>query len=313
MNDTSLPEKLHSTCPICKLPEGGKSLKILIKDIWKNPHYVHHCKICNLYYLECKPEPSDLLIFYQHEYYFKSKVLDAIKKRFRLARCKSQFEYIQEKCTNGFQSVIEIGAGDGMLLSFFKNSNKSVMGTELSKKYQLVDQITYGINLTGKDFYMLEEKCNLLIMSHVFEHFIDFYEVYKKANELIERDGYFFIEIPNSPKLNEVSELLLNEYLQSSHIHNFDYENIIKTIPSNFNLISIDRYNYNIKFTNNKNQGIEISRTLLDGKFSSKNLFQIIGNFILVLVNPKNFYKRVSLKSQWLGYGDNIRIILQKK
>lgn len=102
MNDTSLPEKLHSTCPICKLPEGGKSLKILIKDIWKNPHYVHHCKICNLYYLECKPEPSDLLIFYQHEYYFKSKVLDAIKKDLDLLDVKVSLSIFKKNVLTDF-------------------------------------------------------------------------------------------------------------------------------------------------------------------------------------------------------------------
>lgn len=300
------------SCPICMIQGCSTKLDFEISGVWSKPINVYHCIICNLYFLIQKPDARELKDYYEEKYYFKSSLLDIIKSRFRLARSISQYTFFKEEVFQTINNVIEIGSGDGLLLSMFKNDNAKVYGIEYSKKYKNYAKNKYGISLINDDFFNIEGEYDLLIMSHVFEHFIDFNKVYKKVNQLLKNGGYFYIEVPNSPKPNEISTSELSSYLNSTHIHNFDKENLIKTIPPSFELITIQRFNYNIKTYLNHNKSLEISRSLLDSKLSKVVIFDTIINLFRILITPKKFYQKIDFHTSWQGYGDNIRMILRK-
>lgn len=300
------------SCPICMIQGCSTELNFVITGIWLKPKKVHECKLCNLYFLIEKPDPDELKDYYQETYYFKSFFLDIIKSRFRIARSISQYNFFKENISHNINNVLEIGSGDGLLLSLFKNDNVQVFGIEYSKKYKEYSRRKYGISLSDDDFFNMHGKYDLIIMSHVFEHFLDFKKVYEKAHQLLINGGFFYIEIPNSPKQNETSISELSSYLNSTHIHNFDKENFIRSVPANFEIISIQRFDYDIRTFFNKNKSLVISKSLLNSKLSKEAFLDTMINLLRVLIAPKNFYKKIDYQTKWQGYGDNIRVILKK-
>jgi SAM-dependent methyltransferase len=312
-NSLLLQQQSHArSCPICMIQGCSTELNFEITGIWLKPKKIHHCKLCNLYFLNEKPNPYELKNYYQETYYFKSIFLDLIKSRFRLARSISQYNFFKENISQNINNVIEIGSGDGLLLSLFKHDNAQVFGIEYSKKYKKYARKKYSISLSDDDFFNIHGKYDLIIMSHVFEHFLDFKKVYEKAHQLLISGGLFYIEIPNSPKQSETSISELSSYLNSTHIHNFDKDNFIKSVPANFEIITIQRFDYDIKTFFNKNITLLISKSLLNSKLSKEALLDTIINLLRVLIAPKKFYKKIDLQKKWQGYGDNIRVILKK-
>jgi 2-polyprenyl-3-methyl-5-hydroxy-6-metoxy-1,4-benzoquinol methylase len=300
------------SCPICMIQGCSNELNFEIKNIWSNPKKINHCKLCNLYFLEEKPDPEELKKYYQEKYYFKSSYLYLIKEKFRFARSISQYNFFKENIFSAVSNVLEIGSGDGLLLSLFKKDNAKVCGIEYSQKYTDFAKKKYNINLTNDDFFNLDGKYDLIIMSHVFEHFLDFKKIYTKANQLLKNGGYFYIEIPNSPNPNEISTKELSTYLNSTHIHNFDKENFQKTVPIGFDLITIQRFDYDIRTFFSKHKTLIISRSLLDSNLSKGAVLDTIFNILKVIILPKTFYKKIEFHATWQGYGDNIRVILKK-
>jgi 2-polyprenyl-3-methyl-5-hydroxy-6-metoxy-1,4-benzoquinol methylase len=160
-----LQQQSHTkSCPICMIQGCSTELNFEITGIWLKPKKVHNCKSCNLYFLIEKPDPDELKEYYQETYYFKSIVLDIIKSRFRLARSISQYNFFKENICDNINNVIEIGSGDGLLLSLFKKDHAQVLGIEYSKKYQEYAQKKYNISLSDDDFFNIDGKYDLIII-----------------------------------------------------------------------------------------------------------------------------------------------------
>lgn len=298
-------------CPICLDLNANINFQILTKGVWKKHYKVFHCNKCNLYFLNEKPTEIELKEFYQAGYYSNSWLKNIIKAKFRFSRSISQYIFIKNKCDHIGKEILEVGAGDGLLLSLFKK-NHNLTGIEYNSKYKLKAQDKYSIKFIEEDFNKINGKFDLIIMSHVFEHFLDFNYTYTQAYKLLNKGGYFFIELPNSPKLGDISSNELEVYLNTEHINNFNTVNLLKSIPKNFELIAISRFSYNIS-KKNKQKMIDVSKTLLDSKIKKHTAFDSLIAFFLLLFRPEKFYKEIDINLNWQGWGDNIRLILKKK
>ena len=120
-------------------------------------------------------------------------------------------------------TVFELGCGAGGILFPFNELNKQASGCDFGEEY-----LQYGIN-KGLQLYpggLDKQKTppnsqDLLILSHVVEHFN---EPVKELNQLIDvvkEGGYLLIEVPSSLSLakNYVNPIL---YFQNAHISNFN-------------------------------------------------------------------------------------------
>lgn len=297
-------------CPICMSSNKNISLQISIKDIWESSYSVLHCNNCELYFLNEKPSLEELKKFYGGGYYSNSFINDVLKNKFRYARSISQYNYIKKTCGVIGETVLEIGAGDGVLLSLFK-PNHSLYATEYNSKYKEKAKKIHRINFIEEEFNKINGKFDMIVMSHVLEHLLDFKGALTHANSLLNDGGYLFIELPNSPKPTEIKPNELQIYLNTEHIHNFNCKNLLMSIPNNFELIKINRFSYNI-LEKNKQKMFDISRTLLDSKIKLNTLFHTLITSSLVFIKPERFYKEVDINSGWNGWGDNIRLVLKK-
>ena len=94
-----------------------------------------------------------------------------------------------------YQTVCEIGCGYGINLSFFKNIGKEIFGLEPSK---ILSQIATNNRLNVKQGFIndLEDKYDMIVLKHVFEHLYNPSKVLQKIRS--HTNKYLFIEVPGN-------------------------------------------------------------------------------------------------------------------
>jgi 2-polyprenyl-3-methyl-5-hydroxy-6-metoxy-1,4-benzoquinol methylase len=298
-------------CPNCNSDNILNYSKI--SNVWDGAGVVSFCNNCELYFLEKIPEQNKIDEYYKNENYRYSKIKYFVKNIFRKFRSASQSEYIKNNIKElDNKKILEIGACDGLLLSYFKNS--LVTGTEYSSAYKEFALKKYGINLSNENFFDFNEKFDLIIMSHVLEHLPDLNIAIEKLKKLLNDGGYLFVEVPNSPRLKERDKKYIDDYLTitTPHIYNFTEKSLKEVFTKNdFNIISFNRFFYNFpNFYNIKSQE-KIAEILLKGSgLKFKYILPVVFYLIKSVINPKKSYKKINDGQCYSGLGDNLRIIL---
>lgn len=225
----------------------------------------------------------------------------------RYARSLSQFNFIKQTIDLKNKDICEIGAFDGLLLSLFKKNNNNVFGYELNDDARVYAQKKYNIDLK-ENFLESKSKYDIIILSHVIEHFKEPKEILIKIKSMLKKEGFIYIEVPNSPMPEECSYEMLMRYLNTEHIVNFTMDNLIKFVESaNLKVIRSEYNNYNI---NMDNENLRIS--LLEGSLPNFNNFFDFSIFALkTLIVPNTTFIDYKNKPNKWSYGENIRVIAQ--
>lgn len=299
-------------CFACKSENIHKNV-CTVSNIWSKGYGVATCKNCGLFFLENKPDNNELKKYYAEEYYnYSNFAIKTMKKIFRYFRCKSQYYYLSNNIGNiSNKNILEIGAGDGMLLSLFKNNN--LLGTEYNSSYKNNIKKKYGFKIINRDLLQVEGVYDLILMSHVIEHFTEIDQVVFHLKDILCSSGYLFIEVPNSPSLGKIDNRTLKDYLCTTHIYNFTVESW-KYFAKNygFKIVSLDRFCYRFPDNYSDKKKQLMSMNFLKGTSPKKRYIISALKFICKsIISPKRSYKRININDEYQGYGDNIRIILE--
>jgi len=111
----------------------------------------------------------------------------------------SQYAYCKEFLKT-CKKILEIGSGAGQALYWFEGKGFSVIGIEPDKKsVQSINQrLKKGRCINGFAEQMkIDEKFNVIWISHVFEHLSRPDLFLEKYRENLDDNGIIFIEIPN--------------------------------------------------------------------------------------------------------------------
>lgn len=293
----------------CKVCSSNNHKKIgEIKNIWKEYKDVYQCDECSLYFIN-SPTDEEINSLYKNEYHnnIKNKLFETAKSKMRYARSLSQFNFIKQTIDLKNKDICEIGAFDGLLLSLFKKNNNNVFGYELNDDARVYAQKKYNIDLK-ENFLESKSKYDIIILSHVIEHFKEPKEILIKIKSMLKKEGFIYIEVPNSPMPEECSYEMLMRYLNTEHIVNFTMDNLIKFVESaNLKVIRSEYNNYNI---NMDNEDLRIS--LLEGSLPNFNNFFDFSIFALkTLIVPNTTFIDYKNKPNKWSYGENIRVIAQ--
>ena len=111
----------------------------------------------------------------------------------------SVFRYFKNSIYEEKLSVLDVGAGDGKFLSFFKNRNWIVEGTTLSIKSKKAAKIKFNINLHFSELInnLFINKFDLITYWHVYEHLNEPEKHYLHWKNMLTEKGIIVIEIPN--------------------------------------------------------------------------------------------------------------------
>lgn len=295
---------MANTCKVCSSNHYKKIGEI--KNIWKEYKDVYQCDECSLYFID-SPTDEEINSLYKNEYHnnIKNKLFETAKSKMRYARSLSQFNFIKQTIDLKNKDICEIGAFDGLLLSLFKKNNNNVFGYELNDDARVYAKKKYDIDLK-ENFLESKSKYDIIILSHVIEHFREPKEILIKIKSMLKENGFIYIEVPNSPMPNECSYNMLMRYLNTEHIVNFNMYNLIKFAESaDLKIVRSEYNNYNISIDN---ENLRIS--LLEGSLPNFSNYFAFSLFALkTLIVPNVTFTNYKNKANKWSYGENIRLI----
>lgn len=168
-----------NTCFVCKQP-------LYQLGIFKG-YRILKCKACGMGYTVQGRAQS--VSYHRDETYIEEEMLfkNIFEKRVNiLSRLKKK------------GNVLEVGSSTGLMLSLLQKKGWDVTGIEISRK-SAEAAIKRGIKVIVVPFQKarLNEKYDLIIFNHTFEHLEEPDKVLAKAYILLKRDGLIYIDLPN--------------------------------------------------------------------------------------------------------------------
>lgn len=138
--------------------------------------------------------------------------------------------------------IVEFGCNDGANLFPWHKKGFQVVGIELDPKMVEFGK-GKGLNLIYGDLLNCnfgEKRPRLVILSHTLEHVRDVNKVLDRLYEILQPDGYLFIEVPGI-RSHALGDPMI--YFDVEHNYYFDLESLSKLLKKHtFNIIYADEF-----------------------------------------------------------------------
>ena len=309
MNNINLNKKL---CPLCEAEANKNNIVDIVENIWENNKNVYECSNCKLYFIY-EPSQREIEFLYNSDFYSRNNniIYKFIDAKMKYARALNRFNYIKKFIKKTYNlNVLEIGASDGLLLSIFKKENFNVFGYELNENARKDALKKYDIKMKDdflKDKNIDKNKYNIVIMSHILEHFTNPKYILNSVHNFIGGgvNDILFIEIPYTPNYKIVSKDDMKIFFETEHTVHFNEKNISLLMKEcNFKILDICYNEYNINDNN-------LKKNIWLGKFDFKSSINFLYFISQICFNPKNAFIDYKISDNF-NFGRNIRIIAAK-
>jgi SAM-dependent methyltransferase len=222
------------------------------------------CKKCGLIYLNPRPKPDSIGLFYTDAFYDqraqenRSKSLSS-----RLIRFIDIHRFIEERALGEKTAIVrrikpkagrllDIGCASGDYLSKMKGLGWEVFGVDISEK--MIDFIVNkrGVNGACGDFLgiaeLAENHYDAITFWASLEHLYDPVGAIKKANLLLKNGGIIVILVPNANSWEEkyLKKIDANPIDIPRHLYHFREETLAKILTINgFAILSAKHFTLN--------------------------------------------------------------------
>jgi len=229
----------HKSCPLCGNASGTL---IAEKDRLGVPSRTIVCGGCRLVMNDSFLDSKSSELFYKKYWRRIQWGMDA-EKNFALRTRPDSYAWKRLAFAalnlgpglKGIQTVMEPGCGDGCNLLPYHLMGKDVLGCDYDEECLEAGRRT-GMPLLQGDIRRLvdsNKKADLVILSHVVEHFIDVNQELGQVQRILRKGGYVYAEVPGIRNMNRPRSLLLSEdglrstnnfleYLQFQHNYHFE-------------------------------------------------------------------------------------------
>ncbi len=215
--------------------------------------------------------------YYNKIYFNYNNIEERFNSQYKLAINKFQFinNHLQKlKIIKEDFKILEIGCGPGGILFFFKEKGFNVTGIDFDDKH-----LEYGknkdLNLFNKSKINLNEKFDLIIISHVLEHMKNpDIEIKKIKENLAKKNTLMYIEVPSIHSINSMYDSDILKYLHIAHCYHFTKSSFInfcklndmKILDMNYKIQAIVSFKKEdseivFNFENTKNEILKIERS----------------------------------------------------
>ncbi len=214
-------------CPVC---ENKKDFVQLSPELCQADNFL--CRRCGLVFIPRKT--ASMRQYYKDDGYFKKSPNIAYRKSFvsksllieiAKSRVKDALEILAVNCRK--KRILDVGCGYGEILySLKKDYSSKVVGVEPSPESAKYGNELFSVPIRPVliEEFKQKEKFDIIWCSHVLEHVSDPTVFLKKIKQLLAKDGYIFIEVPNILKPSGGFDL--NTFLYSEHLQTFSAYNL---------------------------------------------------------------------------------------
>lgn len=239
MNKKNISQSQKVEFPICT--NCNSSDYVLIWDDLRTWEYkgvfrIVKCSNCDLIFLNPRPILERIGKYYQTDSYWGRDInKNETNSNFQKERQVSYghlYSLINKFKKKG--SILDIGAGTGMFLSYFKELGWHVDGLDLSKAAVNYAKKEFNIHLKCGDFqnYNFSPKTfDVISLNNSLEHLYNPFKTLQKIKRIIKDDGLLIITIPN---IESVGAKIFGKHWRSldppRHLYHFSEKTIIKML-----------------------------------------------------------------------------------
>ena len=204
---------------------GDESVEIAKRDRYGLPVTTLLCRRCGLMRTSPRFTPETNRRFYAEDYRALYDDTENIEPFF-LKQARQGLD-ILKGATALFQrvkTVYDIGCGAGGMLYAFSKAGKEVAGCDFNTRYLEFGQ-KLGLPLTEGGVEALlgaaGGPADLVILSHVLEHFLDLKGELEEALRAVRPGGYMLIIVPTVETISDLYNGDIRLYLQNAHTYHF--------------------------------------------------------------------------------------------
>lgn len=210
---------------------GNSFTTIALKDRYGLPVVTSLCKKCGLLMTNLHMTKQASNEFYEKEYrelYSGDEQSFDIFFEKQLAHGYAIYEKSKKYLSNSSSNILEIGCGAGGILKAFQNEGYNVVGIDIGNRYLEYGR-NKGLELINSNAEALAEKYegefDLIVLSHVMEHFLDIDEEFAAIKKMLKSGGHIYIEVPGLKNIGAYGYNYLL-YFQNAHIFHFHLDTL---------------------------------------------------------------------------------------
>ena len=183
--------------------------------------------------LATRPIPENLSRYYEANNYrshggYRKSLTDYLYSAAKVLRTRSKRKLV-EKCQGSFNSVLDIGCGDGAFLSLFED--KRIAGVEPSDRARELC-VKKGLEV-APSISDINETFDIITLWHVLEHLPNLKGDLETINNLLSDKGRLFVAVPNCKSWDaEYYGEFWAGYDVPRHVWHFDRESLERTLVS---------------------------------------------------------------------------------
>jgi len=216
---------------LCGQKEG---MLIAKRDRYALSVETHLCKKCGILWTSPRMTDESLRRFYERNYraiYVGEETASAPFFADQAQHGQWILTYLADFLTYSKGTVFDVGCGAGGVLEPFRAAGFEVHGCDHGAQYLEYGRSQgLGLEHGGAEVLAKYGKADLIILSHVLEHFSHPKRELEQLSALLKDDGYIFIVVPGIYNIhNAYKDTLL--YLQNAHLYHYTL-NTLTTLMS---------------------------------------------------------------------------------
>ncbi|MCM8796936.1 MAG: class I SAM-dependent methyltransferase [Candidatus Omnitrophica bacterium] len=226
------------------------------------------CSNCGFVYADNIPSQDDFNNYYtvmsKYEFDYKNGVVS----NSYIEHFTKIVNFLIPHITDFNAKILDIGCSTGALLSIFKlNGYSNLLGIDPSPSCVRATKELYNIEASVNNIFNFNtnEKFDLIILSAVLEHLVDFNNSMQKIRSLLKDRGLLFIEVPDAERFVLYISMPFQQF-SIEHINYFS-QNSIRNLLSKFSFEIIELQ----KNENRINQSIDPDIFILSRKSNENN------------------------------------------
>jgi len=224
------------SCILCR----GNDFKLIseIDSKSKGELMVYFCNICSMVSQNPIPTEQEVEKYYASDYRqeYKQVFEPKLKHIYRAGNLALDRLGFLTKNNVISGKLLDVGAGGGEFTYVSSQLGFESMGIEPNIGYSNYAKDQYEANIKTGQLADVDGKFDVITMFHVMEHIPDPVKTFKKLYDLLNEDGFLFVEVPNIESFSQSP----NNTFFKAHIHYFSASTLISSANQYFSSIELD-------------------------------------------------------------------------
>ena len=284
----------------CALCRGNDFKRISEKDSKnKGELIVCFCNSCSMVSQTPIPTEHQVEQYYATEYRqdYKQVFVPKLKHIYRAGNLALNRLGFLTKNNVASGNLLDVGAGGGEFTYISSQLGFDSTGIEPNIGYSNYAKDQYQANVKTGQLADVDGKFDVITMFHVMEHIPDPIKTFKKLYDLLNEDGFLFIEVPN---IESFSQSPGNTFFKA-HIHYFSAATLIACASQYFVSVDLDNSDNNIRILFNRRPSI------IEFELPKKNDIESSKS----LITQKSWVNYVFKGRGYLKALNRVRVIIQ--